>query len=71
MDSLLASGTVEGTPESIATFLREHKEALDTTQIGEYFGHHEDQAVPPPFPTNPQQIRAKQHADEQEGSAVF
>ena len=45
MDSLLASGTVEETPEAIANFLRQHKESLDTTQIGEYFGHHDDLAV--------------------------
>jgi hypothetical protein len=50
MDALLASGTVETSPEAIATFLREHKDVLNTTQIGEYFGHHKDLAVPPPPP---------------------
>lgn len=45
MDALLASGTVSDSPEEIAAFLREHREVLDTMQIGEYFGHHEEQAV--------------------------
>ena len=45
MDSLLASGTVEKEAPAIAAFLREHHELLDSMQIGEYFGHHEDQAV--------------------------
>ena len=50
MESLLASGTVEPAPEAIASFLRQHKESLDTTQVGEYFGHHEDLAVRFPLP---------------------
>ena len=45
MASLIGSGTVRNAPTAIAAFLREHKDELDTTQIGEYFGHHEEQAV--------------------------
>ena len=47
MASLIGSGTVRNSPPAIAAFLREHKDELDTTQIGEYFGHHEEQAVWP------------------------
>lgn len=43
--SLVASGTVSKDPAAIAAFLREHKESMDTTQIGEYFGHHEELAA--------------------------
>ena len=52
MASLIGSGTVRNSPPAIAAFLREHKDELDTTQIGEYFGHHEEQAVWP-FPHTP------------------
>ena len=45
MASLIGSGTVEEDPTAVATFLRDQHESLDSTQIGEYFGHHEDQAV--------------------------
>ena len=45
MDALLASGTIASSAPAIAEFLREHKDVLDTMQIGEYFGHHEEQAV--------------------------
>lgn len=45
MASLIASGTVADSPLAIAAFIRENKSTLDPTQIGEYFGHHEDQAV--------------------------
>lgn len=45
MDSLIASGTVESQPAAIATFLREQRDLLDSTQVGEYFGHHEEQAI--------------------------
>lgn len=47
MASLIASGTVEDDPVAIAKFLREHRSLLDSTQVGEYFGHHEDHAVRP------------------------
>lgn len=45
MQSLIASGTVGGDPAAIAAFLRERREVLDPTQVGEYFGHHEEQAI--------------------------
>ncbi|KAK9904753.1 hypothetical protein WJX75_001787 [Coccomyxa subellipsoidea] len=40
--SLIGSGTVEGTPQAVAAFLREHLADLDKGQLGEYLGHHED-----------------------------
>ena len=45
MISLIGSGTVEGTPQAVAAFLREHLADLDKGQLGEYLGHHEDFAV--------------------------
>ena len=45
MGSLIGSGTVENDPAAVATFLRDQRESLDSTQVGEYFGHHEEQAV--------------------------
>lgn len=45
MDSLIASGTVENSPAGIASFLRDNQEMLDATQLGEYFGHHEELAI--------------------------
>jgi hypothetical protein len=43
--SLIGSGTVEGSPQAVASFLRQHIAELDKTQLGEYFGHHDEQAV--------------------------
>lgn len=43
--ALIGSGTVEGTPEAVAAFLREHLADLDKGQLGEYLGHHEDFSV--------------------------
>lgn len=36
---------MEGTPQAVAAFLREHLADLDKGQLGEYLGHHEDFAV--------------------------
>ncbi len=41
----MGSGTVEGTPQAVAAFLREHLVDQDKGQLGEYLGHHEDFAV--------------------------
>lgn len=43
--ALIGSGTIEDNPEAVAGFLRDHLAELDRTQLGEYFGHHEEHAV--------------------------
>ena len=43
--ALIGSGTIESSPSAVAAFLREHISELDQTQLGEYFGHHDEQAV--------------------------
>ena len=43
--ALIGSGTVEDSPQAVASFLRQHIAELDKTQLGEYFGHHDEQAV--------------------------
>mmetsp|Transcript_13201 Transcript_13201/g.37209 ORF Transcript_13201/g.37209 Transcript_13201/m.37209 type:complete len:2067 (+) Transcript_13201:204-6404(+) len=45
ISSLVSSGIIEDNPESIAQFLRKHRKELDKTQLGEYFGHHEDAQI--------------------------
>lgn len=52
MVSLIGSGTVEDDPAAVATFLRDQRESLDSTQLGEYFGHHEEQAVSSKYACN-------------------
>lgn len=48
--ALIASGSLEKSPEAIAAFLRKHIGDLDKKQLGEYLGHHDEQEVrlPPP-----------------------
>ena len=43
--ALIGSGTIEDNPSAVAAFFREHISELDRTQLGEYFGHHDEQAV--------------------------
>lgn len=43
--ALIGSGTIQESPHYIADFLREHHALLSAVQLGEYFGHHEAQAV--------------------------
>lgn len=43
--ALIASGTVENSPEVIAAFLHQHNASLDKEQLGEYLGHHNDLEV--------------------------
>ena len=43
--ALMGSGTVGGSPDAVAAFLRAHLPELDRTQLGEYFGHHDKLAV--------------------------
>ena len=43
--ALIASGTVEDSPEVIAAFLHQHNASLDKEQLGEYLGHHNDLEV--------------------------
>lgn len=43
--SLIGSGTLEGMPQAVAAFLREHLADLDKAQFGEYLGHHEEFSV--------------------------
>ena len=45
MAALVASGTVTGDAAGVAQFVRENLDALDTAQLGEYFGFHDDLAV--------------------------
>lgn len=46
--ALVASGSVEASPEAIASFLRQHNTSLDKEQLGEYLGHHDELEVYPP-----------------------
>ena len=41
----MASGSVEASPEAIASFLRQHNSSLDKEQLGEYLGHHDELEV--------------------------
>ncbi|KAL3134912.1 hypothetical protein ABBQ32_007876 [Trebouxia sp. C0010 RCD-2024] len=43
--ALVASGSVEASPEAIASFLRQHNSSLDKEQLGEYLGHHDELEV--------------------------
>ena len=43
--ALVASGSVESSPEAIAAFLRQHNSSLDKEQLGEYLGHHDELEV--------------------------
>lgn len=43
--ALIGSGTISDSPQQIADFLRGHRSFLSAVQLGEYFGHHEPQAV--------------------------
>ena len=45
--ALVASGSVEASPEAIASFLRQHNTSLDKEQLGEYLGHHDELEVLP------------------------
>ena len=45
--ALVASGSVEASPEAIASFLRQHNSSLDKEQLGEYLGHHDELEVNP------------------------
>ena len=45
--ALVASGSVEASPEAIASFLRQHNSSLDKEQLGEYLGHHDELEVSP------------------------
>lgn len=43
--ALVASGSVESSPEAIAAFLRQHNSSLNKEQLGEYLGHHDELEV--------------------------
>ncbi|DBA73285.1 hypothetical protein WJX77_003623 [Trebouxia sp. C0004] len=43
--ALVASGSVEASPEAIAAFLRQHNSSLNKEQLGEYLGHHDELEV--------------------------
>ena len=43
--ALVASGSVEASPEAIASFLRQHNSSLNKEQLGEYLGHHDELEV--------------------------
>ena len=43
--SLIAAGMLDGSPDAVAGWIREHQAALDATQIGEFLGSHEDLPV--------------------------
>lgn len=45
MKALIASGTVDKSPQAIAAFLHEHNATLDKEQLGEYLGHHDELEV--------------------------
>ena len=45
MKALIASGSLEKSPEAIAAFLRKHIGDLDKQQLGEYLGHHDELEV--------------------------